>query len=85
MLDAIKAARRSELSLKAASDSLSSLCSALEQADPDWRADVASHIATLGSAGLAAQDGWLDRLDPGRAHIARATLDTLEALVRAQR
>ncbi len=85
MLDAIKAARRSELTLKAASDSLSSLCSALEEADPNWKADIASHIATLGSAGLAGKDGWLNELDPGHARVAMATLDTLDALVRAQR
>ncbi len=85
MLDCIKAARRGELTLKAASDSLSSLCAAFEQADQNWREEVASHIATLGSGTLAAKDARLNELDPARARIALATLDTLEALVRAQR
>jgi hypothetical protein len=31
------------------------------------------------------EDAWLNQMDAGRARIALATLDTLEALVRAQR
>ena len=85
MLDCLKAARWSDVTLKQASDSLVSLCSALENADRSWREDIASHAATLGSPSLAARDARLHQLDEGRTRLVWATLDTLEALVSAPR
>jgi len=85
MLDSVKAARWSDMTLKHASESLLSQSSALEGADPDWREDVASHAATLGSASLASPDAGWNNLDEGRARIVWATLDTLEALIRSPR
>lgn len=85
MLDCLRAARHSEATLRETSDSLLSLLGALEGMDRSWRDDVASHVATLGSAGLAARDALLNHLEEGRSRIVLATLDTLEALVRSQR
>jgi uncharacterized protein YjbI with pentapeptide repeats len=85
MLDCLKAARHSEATLRETSDSLLSLLGALEGMERSWRDDVASHVATLGAASLAARDALLNHIEEGRSRIVLATLDTLEALVRSPR
>lgn len=83
MLDCLDAARRGGVSLRAASDSLLFLRGALEHVDRGWADDFTSHVATLESASLASPSQMHD-MGGEYPRLVNATLDALEALVRAR-
>jgi len=83
MLDCLDAARRGGVSLRAASDSLLFLRGALEDVDRGWADDFTSHVATLESASVASPSQVHD-MGEEYPRLVKATLDALEALVRAR-